>query len=56
MKEGSIKSKIIRYVMVVSIVIVCLITSFMVATSFNTTDHTMFNTMEPMVKDRKSVV
>ncbi|MCI8380815.1 MAG: hypothetical protein HFI07_03355 [Lachnospiraceae bacterium] len=50
MKEGSIKSKIIRYVMVVSIVIVCLITSFMVATSFNTTDHTMFNTMEPMVK------
>lgn len=36
--------------MVVSIVIVCLITSFMVATSFNTTDHTMFNTMEPMVK------
>lgn len=36
--------------MVVSIVIVCLITSFMVAASFNTTDHTMFNTMEPMVK------
>lgn len=50
MKEGSIKTKIIRYVMVVSIVIVCLITSFMVAASFNTTDHTMFNTMEPMVK------
>lgn len=50
MKEGSIKSKIIRYVMVVSIVIVCLITSFMVASSFNTTDHTMFNTMEPMIK------
>lgn len=36
--------------MVVSIVIVCLITSFMVAASFNTTDHTMLNTMEPMVK------
>lgn len=36
--------------MVVSIVIVCLITSFMVASSFNTTDHTMFNTMEPMIK------
>lgn len=50
MKEGSIKTKIIRYVMVVSIVIVCLITSFMVAASFNTTDHTMLNTMEPMVK------
>ena len=50
MKEGSIKTKIIRYVMVVSIVIVCLITSFMVAASFDTTDHTMLNTMEPMVK------
>lgn len=50
MKEGTIKTKIIRYVMVVSIVIVCLITSFMVAASFNTTDHTMLNTMEPMVK------
>lgn len=50
MKEGSIKTKIIRYVMTVSIVIVCLITSFMVAASFDTTDHTMLNTMEPMVK------
>ncbi len=49
-REGSIKTKIIRYVMAVSIVIVCLITSFMVAASFNTTDHTMINTMEPMVK------
>lgn len=36
--------------MAVSIVIVCLITSFMVAASFDTTDHTMLNTMEPMVK------
>lgn len=50
MREGSIKTKIIRYVMAVSIVIVCLITSFMVAASFDTTDHTMLNTMEPMVK------
>ena len=36
--------------MAVSIVIVCLITSFMVAASFDTTDHTMLNTIEPMVK------
>lgn len=50
MREGSIKTKIIRYVMAVSIVIVCLITSFMVAASFDTTDHTMLNTIEPMVK------
>ena len=50
MREGSIKTKIIRCVMAVSIVIVCLITSFMVAASFDTTDHTMFNTMEPMAK------
>lgn len=50
MREGSIKTKIIRYVMAVSIVIVCLITSFMVAASFRTTDHTMLDTMQPMVK------
>ena len=50
MREGTIKTKIIRYVMAVSIVIVCLITSFMVAASFDTTDHTMLNTIEPMVK------
>ena len=50
MREPTIKTKIIRYVMAVSIVIVCLITSFMVAASFDTTDHTMLNTIEPMVK------
>lgn len=50
MREGSIKTKIIRYVMAVSIMIVCLITSFMVAGSFRTMDHTMLDTMQPMVK------
>lgn len=50
MREGSIKTKIIRYVMAVSIMIVCLITSFMVAASFRTMDRTMLDTMQPMVK------
>lgn len=50
MREGSIKTKIIRYVMAVSIVIVCLITLFMVAASFRTMDRTMFDMMQPMVK------
>ncbi len=36
--------------MAVSIVIVCLITSFMVAASFKMTDQTMLDTMQPMAK------
>lgn len=50
MREGSIKTKIIRYVMAVSIVIVCLITAFMVAASFRSTDNIMLDTMQPMAK------
>lgn len=50
MKKDSIKTKIIRYVMAVSIVIVFLITLFMVTASFKMTDHTMLDTMQPMVK------
>ena len=50
MRKRSIRTKIIGYVMAVSIVIVCLITSFMVAASFKMTDQTMLDTMQPMAK------
>lgn len=50
MKKNSLKKKMIRYVMAVSIVIVCLVTLFLVAAAFRMTDHTMLDTMQPMAK------